>query len=366
MISGDRAILAGKRGAFWYTLEEFSKHWERIDVICPRAEHSGQWTEDSTTCHFENVFFHPSPWPLWKQPQWIAQKGKELYDEHHHDAMTVHEYPPFYNGIGALRLKKLTGIKAAAEIHHIVGHPVAASFVERIGYRMSRSWLPLELNRFDKVRVVNEEVADLLQSWGIKEDKLRVVSSFYLDAAFAGLALKAQKKVDVAFCARLEPNKGVLETIEAVAALPGVTLRIVGDGSQLAKAQKLVRTLHAADRITFAGWQASREDVAAEIAPAKMFVMHSKSEGGPRIALEAMIMGLPVLATKVGVMPDVIRDRENGMFVDGSKENLMLAIKSLLDDAALRTKLGSEATKIVDRFERKEAIRAYAQFLQTL
>ncbi|MEK7591453.1 MAG: hypothetical protein AAB489_04585, partial [Patescibacteria group bacterium] len=40
MISGDRSILQGKKGAFYHTLQEFSKHWERIDVICPRVSSS--------------------------------------------------------------------------------------------------------------------------------------------------------------------------------------------------------------------------------------------------------------------------------------------------------------------------------------
>jgi hypothetical protein len=55
MISGDTALASGRRGAFYNTLEEFSKHWNRIDVITPRVI-------DAVLLHpFPNVFIHPSP-----------------------------------------------------------------------------------------------------------------------------------------------------------------------------------------------------------------------------------------------------------------------------------------------------------------
>ena len=38
MISGDRSVLEGKHSAFWYTLQGFRKHWDRIDIICPRPD----------------------------------------------------------------------------------------------------------------------------------------------------------------------------------------------------------------------------------------------------------------------------------------------------------------------------------------
>src|SRR3989338_387984 len=96
MISGDRSILQGKKGAFWYMLEEFRKHWERIDVICPKsAPHPHLLPKGEGISPFENVFFHSSPHGLWYQPRWIVKTGKALIREHRHDVMSVHEYPPF-------------------------------------------------------------------------------------------------------------------------------------------------------------------------------------------------------------------------------------------------------------------------------
>jgi glycosyltransferase involved in cell wall biosynthesis len=280
--------------------------------------------------------------------------------------MTVHEYPPFYNGLGALMLRKQTRLPIALEIHHLVGIPKAASLQEWIGARMSRFVLPREMKSVQAVRTVNDEVKRRLVSWGVDPSIIRVVPSFYLDSSVLRPDARIEKKYDVAFCARLVANKGVLAVIEAVASIPGCTLLVIGDGPLKIKAEALVTRLNAADRVTFAGWVPGVAPLADAMLSAKTFVMHSTSEGGPRVALEAMALGLPVIATRVGVMPDVIRDGENGMFVDGSVDDLARKLRLLIADASLRERLGHEAGRVIERFEKKTAIKAYADFLKSL
>lgn len=183
MIGGDRSILQGKRSAFWYTLQEFASHWDRIDVLCPRADHPC-CEPISLQCYQPvggNVYFHPSPWPLWRQPQWILQRGKELSRTSGFSVMTAHEYPPFYNGIGAWRLSKATGVPYVMEIHHVVGYPHAASPFEFIGRIVSQAFLGLDSRPAAAVRTVNSSTAALLASWGVDTKKIGVVPSFYLD-----------------------------------------------------------------------------------------------------------------------------------------------------------------------------------------
>ena len=129
MISGDRSILEGKQGAFWYTLQELRKHWDRIDIICPKPKSAeiemfdGEHHYSPKDTAGGEVYFHPSSRNLWYQPAWIQKKGEELYNKHKHAVMTVHDYAPFYNGRGALKLSKRIGIPHVLEIHHIVGWP---------------------------------------------------------------------------------------------------------------------------------------------------------------------------------------------------------------------------------------------------
>ena len=367
MISGDRSILQGKKGAFWYTLEEMLKHWERIDVICPRpgGMENGKWKMENEH-PFENVWLHSSSRGLISQSRWIVEKGKELIGTYHHNVITAQEYPPFYNGIGACHLHKATGVPYALEVHHIVGWPHAASFTEWMGRKLSRWQIPKSAHHAGGVRVVNQEVKDILTRWNVPAEKIHVVSSFYLDAEKLRPDPSVQKKYDVVFCARLVPNKGLEDVLRAVAGLQNVTLLIAGDGPERKKMEFLARSLQITDRVHFAGWLPEQNAVIAAIQSARVFVMHSKSEGGPRIALEAMACGMPVISTKVGVMPEVIEDGISGVCTDGTVQDLQRNVQKLLGDESLMTSIGREAQKITQKFERRRLVKEYAEFLKSI
>ena len=353
MISGDRSILQGKKGAFWYTLEELSKHWERIDVICPRPAgvESGKWKEESV---FSNVFFHPSSSGLWYQPWWILSKGKELIAEHHHDVMTVHEYPPFYNGLGARWLHGATGISYALEVHHIETRA------------FSRFCIPWTARKAAAVRVVNGTVRKELSGWGIPEGKIRIVPSFYLDAEALRSDSSIPKQHDVVFCARLVRGKNIATVLRTVSTLPDIRLLVIGDGPERSGSEAKAQRLGIAQRVTFTGWLPTREDVFTAVQSARVMVVASEEEGGPRSALEAMALGIPVITTRVGVMNEVIQDGANGIFTDGTVNDMAQKIAALLENPAMQERIGAEAKKILGKFERKTLVKAYAEFLQSL
>ena len=363
MISGDRSILQGKKGAFWYTLEEFSKHWERVDVITPTVKELGMKNEELRN-PFPNVFFHSSPHSLLRQSSWIVEKGKELIATHHHDVMTAHEYPPFYNGIGTCHLHQATRVPYALEVHHIVGSPVAASFTEWIGRIASRWQIPKSAHLAEAVRVVNQDVKKTLVDWGIPEAKIHVVPSFYLSVEKLRPDRSIPKTYDLVFSGRVVANKGLKTVLHAVQKVSGISLLVIGDGPEKTRMESLSRSLGIADRVTFHGWLSSQEELAREMQTARVFVMHSTSEGGPRVALEAMALAMPVICTKVGVMPEVIHDGVNGVFTDGSVDGLAQKIQILLSDVGMRERIGKEAVRITEKFERKKLIRDYAEFLQ--
>src|SRR3989338_1581394 len=120
-LGGGLDLVRGKRGAFYNTLEEFHRYWERIDIILPKM------AGVSEKNFFSNVFVHCSPWPLVFYPWWFLKKGAELHLAHHFDLMTVHDFPPFYNGIGARFLWQKTKVPYVLEVHHIPGYPRAGS-----------------------------------------------------------------------------------------------------------------------------------------------------------------------------------------------------------------------------------------------
>ena len=362
MISGDRSILEGKKGAFYSMLQEFSLHWNRVDIICPRPSSSAKQALSLP----ENVHFHPSPHGLLLQSFWIRRKGKELSSSSKFDVMTVHEYPPFYNGIGAWMLKRATGVPYALEIHHIVGCPIAASLKEKIGYLLTRLFIRFDAIGAAAVRTVNMSAKERLSKLKIPEKKLHVVSSFYLDRELLESIPNVPIKYDVSFCARLVENKGFAEVIDAITLMKDVRMVVIGDGPERAKMEKKVKDNGVQDRIDFVGWLSDQRVVMETIKSAKIFVMNSKSEGGPRVLLEAMGCGMPVIATPVGIVPDVIEFGKNGILTTGNVQNLAVRIQTLLRDENQRKKIGEEARKVLDRFERLVLIQAYADFLKSL
>ncbi len=392
MISGDRSVPRGKKGAFWNTLRGFSKEWERIDVICPaapelrvascelresrdptsQARHPQpdirHFSDDGiqVSPDFPNVFFHPCPRGLWYQPRWILRCGSDLVRRHAHGVMTVHEYPPFYNGLGAFLLHRRMGVPYCLEIHHVVGDPVPSSLGERVGRLLTRLLIRADASHARAVRTVNEGVRSRLVSWGVPGDKVRVVPSFYLDPATFVARPGAGKTFDVAFCARLVANKGLPETLEALRLLPGRTLLVLGDGPLLEAARRAADAPELSGRVTFRGWVADQSALMEELRSARVFVMNSRSEGGPRVALEAMACGLPVVATRVGVMSDVIVDGANGLLTDGTPGDLAAKLSLLLERPELAARIGDEARRVLDRFDGSALLAGYASFLRGL
>ncbi|PIR49998.1 hypothetical protein COU79_01835 [Candidatus Peregrinibacteria bacterium CG10_big_fil_rev_8_21_14_0_10_54_7] len=370
MVTGDRSILEGRRGAFWHTLQGLRAYWERIDILCPRprvaAASAGEVQTALRSSGGGSVFFYSNPHGILTQPSWIVAKGRELHEQYKYAAMTIHEYPPFYNGRGALRLAAEMDIPTLLEIHHIVGFPSAASVSEWAGRRFSRWFLPQEAHRATAVRTVNGEVERMLISWGVPEEKIEVLPSFYLDReAIAGVE-KQEKRYDLAFCARLVPNKGLGKVLEALTSLPGTTLVVIGDGPKRSSYERYAQDLGVYDQVKFVGWLPEQRDVLKTLKSARVFLMNSTSEGGPRSALEAMACGLPVIATPVGVMPDVLKEGVNGLFTTGEAPDLVNCIEALLTNPAVCDTMGAEASKILDHFSRDFLIRQYSDFLRTL
>ncbi len=358
-------MLRGKQGAFYNMLQEFSQFWERIDVICPRPVVSAATKNlPMNLSLFGNVFFHPSSQHLWRQPWWIERKGSELITQYHHDVMTVHEYPPFYNGIGAKWLHKKTNVPYVLEIHHIVGYPRSSSFSEWIGKVMSRFYLYRDTLPAARVRVVNQTVYRLLKALGVPAQKIAIVPSFYLDPTILKPSQKIEKRYDVVFCGRLVKNKGLIELIDALYELSRVTLLIIGDGTLKEQAERRVAKLGMQDRVTFMGWLPTLQDVTDTIQSGRLFVMNSLSEGGPRVALEAMACGMPIVSTAVGIMPDVIQNGINGILVSGDKSDLAAKIDYLLREPHLRLSMGEHAQSIVSQFEKGTLISQYTDFLK--
>jgi len=357
MLSGDRSLVAGKRGAFYYTLEELSKYCERIDVLCPGVD------EVKVREVHGNVYIHPGKFSKLRQIFYLAKKGKEVWDEHKHDIVLIHEYPPFYNSLGARLLSKKIKAKFVVEIHHIIGYPRAAGLKEKFHFWLSKIFIPRDCKRFDAVRIVNKkQVPEFLRGLGVSEAKLHYASSMYIDLDIFK-PMDVEKKYDLVFAGRLAKNKNVEMLVEAVKILKergkDVKCVIVGDGPEKEKIQLSIINYQLSDNIEFAGWLPGIEDVAKIYNQSRIFVMPSLNEGGPRVCLEAMACGVPVVTTRVGIMLDIIDEGKNGFFCDWSPEDMAEKILEIRNKEI--EKLRDESRKTAEGFERRDMIKKLAE-----
>lgn len=135
-----------------------------------------------------------------------------------------------------------------------------------------------------------------------------------------------------------------------VAALAGVRLEfralVVGDGPERDSAADAIRAAALDERVELIG---TRDDVDRILGEADIFVLASRSEGMPMSVLEAMAAGVPVVATAVGGVPELVVEGETGLLVPpGDGSALAQAIERLLDDADLRRRLGEAGRRRVE------------------
>jgi glycosyltransferase involved in cell wall biosynthesis len=109
---------------------------------------------------------------------------------------------------------------------------------------------------------------------------------------------------------------------------PQARFVFVGDGELRAALEEQIDALGLAGHVIFAGWQV---DMPAVYADLDLLVLTSLNEGTPVTVIEALATGIPVVATAVGGVPDVLKDQETGMLTpSGDAEGLAQAIVELL------------------------------------
>jgi glycosyltransferase involved in cell wall biosynthesis len=161
---------------------------------------------------------------------------------------------------------------------------------------------------------------------------------------------------------RLRAPKDFLTLVRAVARLePGsVRLRIAGDGPDREALVAELARLGLDGAVELLG---TRADVAELLGAADVFVLSSDSEGMPMSVLEAMAAGLPVVATAVGGVPELVREAETGVLVPPrDTEALAAALGALVADGELRERLGEAARRRAEReFSLAEFRRAHLE-----
>ncbi len=274
---------------------------------------------------------------------WLARERIDVL--HAHDIYT--------NIFGALAVRRSGPTRLIVSRRWGVAHyPRLLTLGNRFAYR-----------RADLVLANSDGVAvSLREEERVPADKIIVVHNFADRAVFApeaaaeGATLRARLGVPhdalvIGTVANLRPVKDQATLLRAVAGLPAAAPRVhvvlIGEGPSRGDLEALSRELGIADRVHLVGaiMDASRYHHAFDVS-----VLSSVSEGFPNTLVEAMAASRPVVATRVGGVPDAVADGETGYLVPAGDHAAFAArLGRLLTDPELRARMGRAGYEIATR-----------------
>lgn len=238
------------------------------------------------------------------------------------------------------------------------------------GSSVRRARVSLLLGRAEAVAALWPGAADeLSRRYGVAGSKIRIIPNGvpaerfpavqrdHRLAARQALAIASDASV-VVYVGSLTPEKDVGLAVRALAQLDGVQLLVVGDGPQRQGLATLAAKV-VPGRVRFLG---AVDDPASVLAAADALVLPSRSEGMPGVLIEAGLCELPVVATAVGGVGEVVVDGETGRLVPpGQVEDLARALHEVVSDPA---GLGAAARRrCLARFEIGPVAEAWADLL---
>jgi len=282
-------------------------------------------------------------------------------------------------GVTVTILKFLTGQPTVIEVQ--------GEIFRKPGNRQNiKSWLLRRIGRYvmkkaARVRVISHAIFNQVREQGIPESKIRLVS-LRIDLNLFNPVSDTGEKVDkvgitkIGYLGRLVNGKGLEDLFEAVKILKNQSLElgvwnlvIYGTGPLEEKLKKMAKDLNIVEKIEWRGF-VSYGKVPQALSKIDIFVYPSWHEGFGRSIMEALAMEKAVIATKVGGIPDLIKDGDTGFGDTGfvvephNSEALALKIKELLNNKELREKLGKAGREWVSKnFEWNQGIKKFAELL---
>jgi glycosyltransferase involved in cell wall biosynthesis len=264
------------------------------------------------------------------------------------DVVHTHNTKPHLYGAAAACL---AGVPAIIQTRH--GQPYRSSRRKLAAFRVAA----LVTNR---VVCVSEDSRKLTARYGVAPRKLCTLWNGIDTARFAYQGPCPEGPVVAV--ARLSPEKDIQTLVRAGALAmtgnPDFRLEVAGDGPCLSDLQCLANELGVAGSVRFLG---EVGDIPSLLARSSLFVLPSLTEGISLTLLEAMAVGLPVVATAVGGNREVVSDGETGCLVaPGDAANLAAAMNRLLANPTLGQALGRQGrARVEEHFDVRRMVRQY-------
>jgi glycosyltransferase involved in cell wall biosynthesis len=251
---------------------------------------------------------------------------------------------------GAFHLRRALRAETFAIVHQHFGGRLVRRVV-RAGTRariVAHLWARVSESAYD--RLLSPHVSDADAVLATSAAVARIVSGVPVQVVYPGVRVfrethtrRSAAHPTVGTAARLVPIKGMIDLVRAFAAVradvPDVRLEIAGSGRERTRLEHEIDALGLAGTVKFLGW---RTDLSELLPSWDIFALASFDEGLPIATLEAMAAGLPVVATAVGGVPELVSDGRTGFLVPrGDVAALAARLRVLLLNEEKRLVMGA-------------------------
>ena len=313
-------------------------------------------------------------YPLFREPQYLLSLANKIVqvsrDEHLH---IVHAHYAVPHAAAAYLARQILGTPGHHDVPRVIT-TLHGTDITLLGSDPSYSeTVAFCIQQSDGVTTVSESLkADTYRELGVDCD-IRVIHNFVdcssyrrRDAGSLRARLAREGEKVVIHVSNFRPVKRVAAVIEVFARirrqLPA-TLLMVGDGPDLGEATRLARTLDVADSVEFLGEQ---EQIVPLLSASDLFILPSLQESFGLAALEAMACEVPVVASRVGGLPEVIEHGVSGfLHAADDLDGMARSALSVLTDEGLRRRIADAARRSAhDRFCDERIVPVYEAFYQ--
>ncbi|MFW0778341.1 MAG: glycosyltransferase family 4 protein [Rickettsiales bacterium] len=286
------------------------------------------------------------------------------------DIQVIHTHGYKSDILGLLAAKR-TGIACVSTPHGFSGKVglKLATFI-RLGTHM--------LRYFDAVVPLSEELVSDMKRFGVPEHKTHFIRNGVdlkeIDQTLSELEKLPQQESEkttktIGFIGQMIPRKGLGDLLDAFDRFyqehPEYRLQLVGDGSQRKELEEKAASLPSTSAIEFLGF---RSDRLALLSRFNLFVMTSSLEGIPRCMMEAMAVGIPVVAYDIPGVDQLIDHEKTGLLAPpGDSCELARCCERVLEDSALAESLASSGrSRINEQYSAARMAREYEELFRQL
>lgn len=180
--------------------------------------------------------------------------------------------------------------------------------------------------------------------------KAVVINNWLDSSAYIKLPIKESSPKNLFFLGRITQNKGIFDLVEAFAPICeeyDLTLSIAGKGEAFDQLEKEIVTKNLSQRIKLLGWVHGQEKN-EQLKKADILILPSYKEGYPNSLLEAMVSGVPAIASNVGSIPEIIEHKKSGYLIEpGNVNDIQEAIIWYVENQEQRLEIAHNARKSI-------------------